>query len=320
MEPILEETCLVPCPTRPAPARILELALALKALDGLGFRRVLRSVKDAADRDIDGGRGLRHWCFDRATSRDAGRLVASRLAAQSFIDGPSGLFAAAEGERAVEARLAGTCVYGAGLAALTDGLLVILASEARPSCEQVRVVLTVLEEVGERTESLEVIAVARASDVESQRALLVERIDRSVQDGKSLAQRMAELFPRVLLGERAREQISALVGTETVFRQLVRHLRALDTGVLRWAKGTVFEPVAVTFSVESKATLDDGTLGPLRDFPVPPGFEAERWSLHTKLTGGAGARLYFRAVRTPERAVVLVGYFGAHLPTVRFRG
>jgi hypothetical protein len=56
----------------------------------------------------------------------------------------------------------------------------------------------------------------------------------------------------------------------------------------------------------------------MRDFPSPEGFEQERWSLHTKLTGGAGARMYFRAIRSPEGVAVLIGYFGHHLPCMRY--
>jgi len=55
-------------------------------------------------------------------------------------------------------------------------------------------------------------------------------------------------------------------------------------------------------------------------FPMPKGFKKRRWSDHTKLSGGAGARLYFHSERTGETAVVLIGYFGDHLPTVRFDG
>jgi hypothetical protein len=57
----------------------------------------------------------------------------------------------------------------------------------------------------------------------------------------------------------------------------------------------------------------------MRDFPVPEGFAAARWSLHTKLTGGAGTRLYFRPERVGAAAVVLIGYVGDHLPTTRYR-
>jgi len=169
MRTILDETSLVPCPVWSPAARALDLARSLQAFDGLGAPRVLRSVRDAADRDIGNGFGLRIWCFDRATDRDAGRLLATRLASQPFIDGAGGLFAVAEGVRAVEAAVNGASALGAGLAALTDGVV-----------------------------------------------------------------------------------------------------------------------------------------------------DAERWSLHTKLTGGGGPRLYFRAVRPESGAVVLIGYFGDHLPTVKY--
>ncbi len=121
MEPILDETSLVPCAVRTPAARVTELARTLQALDGVGALRALRSVRDAADRDIRDGRGLRGWCFDRATPRDAGLLVAARLAKQPFIDGDGGLFSAAEGSRAIEVTVNGQRVLGLGLAALTDG-------------------------------------------------------------------------------------------------------------------------------------------------------------------------------------------------------
>lgn len=318
MEPILDETSLVPCPAWSPAARVLALAQTLRAFDGLGARRVLRSVRDGADRDIGSGLGLRSWCFDRGTDRDAGRLLASRLASQAYIDGERGLFAAAEGAQAVEATVSGVTALGAGLAALTDGIIASLASASRPEGGTLSVTLTYLDEAGEREEMIDVPAFAFAGEVERQRLVVLERIDRSVADGRALLARLGELFPRLRLGSEAVSQIAALTGSEPVFRQLLRHLRALDVGASRWAAGEGFEPGGVTYSVESRATLDDGTFGPMRDFPVPEGFQVERWSLHTKLTGGAGARLYFRAVRTGSGAVVLVGYFGDHLPTVRY--
>jgi hypothetical protein len=298
MEPILDETSLVPCPVRPAPARIRDLARTLSELDLLGARRVLRSVRSAADLDIGGGLGLRSWCRHRSVDRDARLLFAQRLDRAPYIDGPDGLFAEAEGKRAVEATSGTVPAWGAGLAAMTDGLLVTLVSEASPVGRLVEVSLTYVDEEGERSEHMELQSFGTADDVVQRRGLLVERIDRAVANGKMLVERLGEIFPQLRLGKRAQEQIEALSGNEPVFRQLIRHLRALEEGVHRWAESQPFEPVAVTYSVESQATLRDGSLGPMRDFPTPLGFEAERWSLHTKLTGGAGARLYFRAVRT----------------------
>lgn len=320
MEPILDEASLESCPTLSPSVRVLELALTLRALDSIGAPRVLRSVRDAPDRDIGGGCGLRTWCFLPGTNRDAGRFVAGRLASQPFIDGEGGLFAAAEGRDAiVEARVDERRVWGAGLAALAGGALVVLRSGVRDRGQLLRVMLTFLDGEGERSESHDVFGFVTASEIEDDRSALVRRIDLSVKDGAVLVARAAELFPRLRLGPRASEQLSALLGTEPFYTQLLRHLRALNLAAEEWRAGTAFAPAALTYSAESGATLQDGTLGPMRDFPVPDGFVAERWSLHTKLTGGPGARLYFRAERKDNDPVVLVGYFGPHLPTVRFR-
>lgn len=319
MEPILDETSLVPCPARTPSARIHELARTLQALDALGALRVVRSVRDAADRDLGDGRGLRSWCFDHGTSKDAGRFLASRLAAQPFLDGADGLLAAAEGRRAVEGKIGAVVVAGLCLAALTEGLVVLLSSDARALGETLKVELVYIDDDGDRNEQVEVRTFARSEEVNDARDELIKRIDRMMSCGPAVLARVAEVFPSLIFGDRASGQIRELTGTEPVFRQLVRHLRALNEGALRWKDGEPFEPVAVTFSVESKPTLEDGALGPLRDFPTPPGFAVERWSLHTKLTGGNGARLYFRALRQEGRGVVLVGYFGDHLPSLRYR-
>lgn len=316
MEPILDENSLVPCSKRPPATRIEALAKTLSALDGVGVVRVLRSVRDAADRDLDGGRGLRSWCFDKATSKDAGRLVAARLDKQPYIDGDGGLFAVAEGQGAVEARVGGQRVVGLGLAALTDGLVVALTTEERSMGATLAVQLTYLDNDGQRDEQVDVTAFTSEQEVNAARQQVVDRMDRVVPNGAVIIERVGELFPRLRLGPDARKSIAAMTGSEIVFHQLVRHLRALDEGARTWVDGA-YSPLAVSFSVESEATLRHSTYGPMRDFAMPDGFAFERWSLHTKLTGGNGARMYFRAERVKGHSVVLVGYFGPHLDTVK---
>lgn len=293
------------------------LAGALKALDELGVPRVLHMVRDAADRDIGSGKGLRGWCFDRNLDRDAGLLIASRLHKHPFVDGENGLFSEAEGSYAVEARVAGERVFGLGLAGMNGGFVVALASALISSGMLIPVALTYVTEEEERADEVEVLRIVKSADVQESRSVILEMLDRAIKDGRDLAARLSELFPCLLFGLRALEPIVDLRGTEAVFPQLLRHLRALDRGADHWLPGTPFTPFgSVKWSPESQATLGHGKYGPMRDFPVPNGFAAERWSLHTKPTGGSGTRLYFR----PDRAagVVLIGYFGAHLPSVEY--
>jgi hypothetical protein len=179
--------------------------------------------------------------------------------------------------------------------------------------------LTFLDEDGQRDESTVVPLIVTSDEVMLQRDELLKRIDEAVANGQALLDRWGELFPRLLLGQRAIDQIAQFNGREQWFKQILRHLRALDIAVLRWPIGEVFTPQGITYSVESTATLEHGDFGPMRDFPVPEGFMVERWSLHTKLTGGAGARMYFRPERIATGNAVLIGYVGAHLPTVNYR-
>lgn len=315
MVPVLDETSLVPHPTLTVGFRVLELAKTLRALDRLGASRAIRSTRDAADLDLAEGRGLRSWCFDRSVDRDAGRLVASRLGKQPFLDGPDGLFASQEGSHAIEALVAGALALGAGYVALTDGLLVLLQGVHRPEGSPVTVLLGVLTDDELFEEQREIMAVASEEEVDAQREGVTEKVTRSVPDGPTLVRRLPELFPRLRLGGGGEAQLLALTGNEPIFGQVLRHLRALQDAAEDWEPGSAIAP-AVAHSVESKATLEHGMYGSLRDFPTPEGVPPFRWTLHTKLAGGV--RLYYHPHEQEDGLWLLIGYLGPHLPTVRF--
>lgn len=318
MEPTLDETSLVPCAAFVPAARITALSEVLKRFDLIGMPRVLRSVVDAADRDISQGRGLRSWCFEKGPSIDAGRFVASRLARQPFIDGPDGLMARAEGERALETRANGNLVYGLGLGALEGHLVAALASNAMPHGRWVQVQVLDASVEPMTIAEVPVFAYAGSNEVAADALVLQRLADGAITNGKVLLDRLADAFPHLRIGPRAFQSFVELSGSEPVFQQLIRHLRALNTAADAWAPGTHYRPEGITFSQESDQTLSHGRYGPSRDFPSPEGFLQERWSLHTKLTGGGGARLYFRAVRDAGTKAVLIGYFGPHLPCVLY--
>jgi hypothetical protein len=318
MEPALDETSLVPCPEWAPAIRIAALSTVIKEFDRVGLPRVLRSVSDAVDRDISQGRGLRSWCFDRGLNRDAGLLVASRLARQPFIDGPDGLMARAEGNQILETQVNGNLVYGLGLGALEGRPVALLSSSTVPVGRLVDVQIL--------DASTDPIAVTQASvatyccgdEVAADANDLHGLVDASISSGQVLLERASEVFPHLHIGPRAAGAFAALTGAEPVFQQLIRHLRALNSAAAAWAAGAPYQPQGITFSPESDQTLSHGRFGPMRDFPSPDGFPQERWSLHTKLTGGAGARMYFRATQGPQGLAVLIGYFGQHLPCVRY--
>ncbi len=320
MDVILDESSLAPCVDWSPARRIEILGSALKALGQIGCSHILRSVRGAADMDIGEYRGLREWCFDCRTDHDLGRFVAWCLNKQPFIDGADGLFAAAEGERAIEGKVCGTRVVGLTFAALTGAPALALGSTVLPSCTSVTVELVTLDVDGEFQEKVNVCCLVTEDDVRQQSNLIINNLEQSVLNGVNLLDQADTLFQQLRFGPRAIRQIKDLNGNEPVFHQLFRHLRALNNGAITWPpEGVSFSPAdAISWSREDIATLSHGVYGPQRDFPMPNGFRQRRWSCHTKLSGGAGARLYFDAERIGGTAVVLIGYFGDHLPSVQF--
>lgn len=321
MEPILDENTLVPDVGSTPPERILGLAKLLRDLDGRGAMPVLRSVRDAKDRDIGALRGLQSWCFafSERVDRDAGRLVALRLGKQPFIDGPDGLLVRAEAGETIEARVGEQLAHGLGYAVLTDGIAVGLTCAGAMTNATVDV--AVLRTDGEElwAEAAAILRLVSADGIEPWQAWIEARTF-VCRDGQDLCRRAESLFPHLRFGPLAREQLAAIAGGDPQLSQVLRHLRALERGAQAWPPNAPFSPQgSVRHSPESDATLEHKRLGKLRDFPTPDGFPAMRWTHHTKLAGGI--RLYFHAQRVDgePRAVVLIGYVGPHLQTVNFK-
>jgi hypothetical protein len=303
----------------------MQLAKVLKALDQLSCERVLSTTTDAFTRELQDDRGLGAWCYDKRVDRDAGRLIASRLDKRPYLDGVDGLFAQVErADRVIEARVGDEAVYGAGLAALRpDAVLVALQCDDWPPSNPLQVVISNLyEEVGESSstielsESFEVAPLISEQDVCDRREAL-SALD-VPRDGVARCDQLATLYPRLRFSDDVLVQLRELTGSEGFWGQVWRHLQALNHTAMYWLSGP-FEPAGVSYSVESKATLEHGSLGPLRDFATPDGFEHQRWTLHTKITGGEAIRLYYRPCDREGQMLVLIGYVGSHLPTVNHK-
>jgi len=319
VETILDEHSVVPDPERSPAERLATFAATLRKIDLLGGRPVLRSVRQVADRDIKDGQGLRFWCFDRGTARDVGLFVAGRLEKAPFLDGPDGLFSAREAETAMEVTLSGKRAIGIAYAALTDQPSVALLLGGPPPAVKLTVIASVLDENGLRTEEFDVYRFVTSEMVRGHETWIRKQVDQSIGSGQELMRRQAELFPHLRFGPRVVHEFERLRGCEPFFRLLRRHLFALELGAQNWPDGQAYSPVGVTWSIESKPTLEHSQFGPMRDFTMPEGYEPIRWTTHTKLSGPQARRLYFHPDRGAGGPCVLVGYFGPHLPTVKYR-
>lgn len=318
MEPVLDETSLVPCTELDATERLRRLAEALQQMDRLGYPLVLRRSQYAADAVIGGGRTLRQWLSPTGNRQGVASLLLHRLAKAPYIDGEDGLMRQQEGDSVMETRVAGEPVIGLGYAAVTRSVAFCLGSGQESRGEKISVQIKSLEESGEETEELRVVQTyVDKSEVCGHEEDLLKSLYASVGSGRELVDRRADLWNLLEFGDDAVRSIATLTGNERVFRQLMRHLRSLQVAASVWQPGCPFEP-SVTSSRESPSTLQHRVHGPKRDFATPQGYRHERWSWHTKLTGGNGTRLYYRPVFPCDGGVVkvLIGYFGDHLSTV----
>jgi len=320
MDIVLDETTLVTCLVMSVEERIANLVRLLIGLDQLGAERVLRTVEDAATRDISNGFGLKYWCF-KVANREAGLLLSSRLTKQPFVDGKDGLFERAEGTRLVEGRINAETALGAALCVLTNDSLVLLGS-AQLRCASPRDVdIDMLDEGGEMLRQRHTIEglVCEADLTDIKKSELRSKVWSRIENGTALLARAIEVFPRLVMGETAILQLHEFNRSSDHLKQILRHFDALNRAAIAWQAGEPYVVHGISASPESSSTLNDGKLGELRDFPTPNGFAQQRWSWHSKITGAPALRLYFRSVRTDVEAKVLIGYVGPHLPTTLYK-
>jgi hypothetical protein len=322
MDPILDESSLIPCHEWSPAQRIEILVKTLQALHRLGVPRVLRTVRDAVDREIENSLGLRYWV--NQARPDVKRFLLSLLNKQPFIDGPGGLFAQVEGvSRILETRAFGAVNRSLGLAALQDNLPLSLIHVARAAGEEVSVEILDFSGAAEPEISIgSIYLYVQDKEVDSRQSIIRQLVNRSLRDGLSLIDRLSQVFPHIKLGPDAEEAFKNLNGNELVFPQLIRHLHALNSAAAVWSEGLTFKP-EVVHSPESDQTLKHGRYGPMRDFSVPVGFQNQRWSWHTKFNA-TGHRMYFRPPSSNRSSesnsgvnLVLIGYFGPHLACIR---
>jgi hypothetical protein len=67
-------------------------------------------------------------------------------------------------------------------------------------------------------------------EVDAHRSTIIGMLDRAVRDGRDLLSRVADMFPQLRFGARARDQIATLTGTEPVFRQLLSAASRVSLG------------------------------------------------------------------------------------------
>ncbi len=316
VEPVLNELSVCPVTTGEVlpTDRLRTLALTLKALAELGAERVLRHIEGVLERFIDEGLTFRRALYERA-DRDTRLMLKLRLNKAPYVEE---LFEEVEGEnRAVEAECFGQTCQGLGLVALRGGIAVSL-SQVEPFTGTA-VPVSLRQIFADRLEEVDEVSVPHAvssEHVAAHAGWLEDLAASSAVTGPDLVTYVEHDLTRLLLCSGATRQLRALNGHEQHFSEVVRHLRVLNRAARFWTAGS-FDPSSLRWSVESGATLEHSSYGPLRDFSLPGGGTKRRFSHHAKLA--SGIRIYFFAYAQEggDGMTVLIGYVGPHLPTVK---
>jgi hypothetical protein len=310
MEPILNELSLTPAPV-PGPERLNRLVDVLTALVAEGVPRVLRYREGVLERPIDGELSFRRVCFDRL-DRDRRAWLGTVLNKAPFVDE---LLAQAADGRLLEAKVQGEEAAGVCLAAVTEGLTVSLHGCGRFHRPSFNATLYAVDADGELHE--DEVRVRNASEpahVPVHTPWIHLRVETGVRSGEDLLQKAPELFPRVKFGPKAEKQVRALTGNELWFPVLLTHLRSFNAGAAAWT-GRDSMP-ELDWSPEGPGTMAE--FGSLRWFRPHDGGEARQMSNHSKIKA-ANIRIHFLAPDEVGEPLIVVGYVGKHLPTVRDR-
>jgi hypothetical protein len=314
MEPILNERS-VEAADRPMMERAATLLSVLRALDALGFPKVLRHSRDAIDREVESGITFRTWLFQRAP-RETRQFLAGRLQKAPFIEALHQMQEDAR-DALLQVTYDGSTAAGVGTAFLYDAPAVALRGDARWEADPLVALLVKVDAASSSVEEvpIEVVHLCRQEQIEPRRALLRARVLRAVRGGDELWQRRREIFSRLDFCESVERQIRALSGHEFYFQHVVQALARLDTALVEWASGPLHP--GMDFSTESGQTLNHGTYGPMRDF-VCPDLEKRRFKNHLKIFSNNWRIYYLECRASTGEGRAYIGYAGSHLPTVNY--
>jgi len=133
--------------------------------------------------------------------------------------------------------------------------------------------------------------------------------------GREIIHWRETVFPHLLFGDGAVDQLQALTGNERYFDWILTALFAAETEVANWTSGPFpHGRLPGPASGESQTVNDSPRLRNMRMFPTDSGIE---YCEHHMKCGGANQRIHY-LLRTGTRRGMVIGYIGPHLETARY--
>lgn len=273
--------------------------------------RTIRTESGIFDITLAENYPLRRWLNDHQVDRAERRYIKSLTTKFPFWDDSSELY---EQILSSEFRHDNQLAKGLGVAYLLEALAISLRSkDCWDSAELILEASKISEEnEGEiEEERVKVAHASQPSHIEELRQWIQTRLQQDIRDGADLWKRRSELLPSLIFCDAVASQLQQL--SPTMQRPVARRLFQLENYCQTWTT-SAFEPkeLPTKASPESQATLNQ--YAKERTFLCPDNHE-RTFSWHLRLTPGAW-RLYFFPL--PESKQIIIGYIGAHLPTMKY--
>ncbi len=300
-----------------AQQRMSELIKTIKAVKAQGVKVSLRTKEDFHTIILAPNYPLRHWLND---ADQVERLFIKTLATKAPFSTNIANSEIQEIDNNVslsEFLHQGEMAIGLGIAYLLNTIAISLLSQESWDCNRVKLEFRCLDEDGEIiSEIVEIIHASRSSHVQEHASLIQqhqERIYQNVSDGLEVWNRRQELFPNLEFCDAVRRQLEDIRTGQLELQSVVNILFELHKCCKNWNNGYFnLDGYPIEESGESKPTLDKYFKE--RTFRCPDGKD-RLFERHVKLRF-CNWRIHFLA---EQPGILIIGYVGRHLPTVKYR-
>nr|WP_230966716.1 hypothetical protein [Nostoc commune] len=300
-----------------AQQRMSELIKTIKTVKAQGVKVSLRTQEDFHTTILAPNYPLRHWLNDADRDERLFIKILGTKAPFSTDIANSEIQDIENNASLSEFRHQGEMAIGLGIAYVLNTIAISLLSQECWDCNRVKLEFRYLDEDGEIiSESVEIIHASRSSHVQEHASLIQqnqERIYQNVSDGLEVWNCREELFPNLEFCDAVRKQLEDIRTGQLELEPVVSILFELHKCTKNWNNGYFnLDGYPIEESGESKPTL--GKYFKERTFRCPDGKD-RLFERHVKLRF-CNWRIHFLA---EQPGIVIIGYIGRHLPTVKYR-
>lgn len=305
MDQLFDE-CSIPnafADKRAAHAGMLRIFGAARELESLGYAPAIRTTRDFKLRELAPGFSVLQWFMDRELAEhEERRLFLARCSKAPYLEElhdkesiPDDVEYSRQGQKA----------YGLTLGLLWGCPVLSLTEERDGACHAALRKTTLLESGNFREETLYVLVVRDALDVQNHQKAILNVLYAPIRTGQDILASSA--FPHLKFCENAQRQLAELRGSEQFFPEILRHLRILEKSIL----ADIFRPQGIDYAPrESEMTMHNAKCRQGHSFLCPDGSTRLFWE-HSKIYS-ANKRIYF--ISDCSSHTVLIGHIGEHLP------